>query len=754
MSPSQHKDVQWDYDWFVETANDGAKQWRWRSCEEGRMRPRIVELARTLNGLTGTTVQERWEQFETATWPQWLAGRARSGGDLWRFGTWAAVLTRIVRPSWSFMSTGRVGQLSSRLPATHAVRVASDRLRQLLSKIAWVDERARERARVIGLRVLLVHQLDRIEEITEAHLLVTGQAKGMDALDGALCAAGIFDRAPSRGTTRWSRRGRLSAAEMVDRAKIPARFREVTIRYLDECAARLVPAYGTLRSKAIALGHWWTYVATVHADVGACRDVRARHARGFIEWAKDRARKGKRRASHGDNTFERGTAHVWVQQVRLFFADLSCWSADEDAPLAGMAPPLSPLGRHDLTSLEPGKIRKQTQARMTITVLELERELPKIRAFALRRWHEARLAKKPTERGRRLGEETSTFWDWALLELLVQSGLRIEEACELTTLDVLRRQLPDGRRYYLLHVKPSKFDRARVVPIGDGLGRTIAEIVRHARAFYGLESIPPVRAWDSHEKRWRPSAPYLLQTVTGHPSVVDDNTIRARLAGLSRAAGAQRSDGRPLVLLPHDCRRMFASEHLNNATPPHVIQALLGHATIDTVLVYAKLYPTTLVEEYRKTLHSVYRAYGGDEAFKNPTREEWAALNQACSVRDMGTHLCALPTGDHCPKGLVCLGCGHAQPKKSAAPIFRSMLASHNRALEQGRKHGEPAGQLAARELEVARIQSALRRADELTGDVAIAIEASAATEHSASDSASIASMPVASSGAPSAFSA
>jgi DNA-binding transcriptional ArsR family regulator len=38
---------------------------------------------------------------------------------------------------------------------------------------------------------------------------------------------------------------------------------------------------------------------------------------------------------------------------------------------------------------------------------------------------------------------------------------------------------------------------------------------------------------------------------------------------------------------------VFASEHLNNNTPIHVIQALLGHASPDTVMVYAKLYPAT-----------------------------------------------------------------------------------------------------------------------------------------------------------------
>lgn len=90
----------------------------------------------------------------------------------------------------------------------------------------------------------------------------------------------------------------------------------------------------------------------------------------------------------------------------------------------------------------------------------------------------------------------------------------------------------------------------------------------------------------------------------------------------------------------------------------------------------------------------------------------------------MGTHLCALPTGDHCSRGLVCLGCSHAQPNRSAVPIFRRMLGSHQRALERARSAGEPAGQLAARELEVQRIASALRRADELTDDLAAALEA------------------------------
>lgn len=64
-----------------------------------------------------------------------------------------------------------------------------------------------------------------------------------------------------------------------------------------------------------------------------------------------------------------------------------------------------------------------------------------------------------------------------------------------------------------------------------------------------------------------------------------------------------------------------------------------------------------------------------------------------------------------------------AQPKKSAAPIFRTMLRTHEDALDRARDR-EPAGQLAARELEVQRIDGALHRADALDDDVAAAIEA------------------------------
>ncbi len=90
----------------------------------------------------------------------------------------------------------------------------------------------------------------------------------------------------------------------------------------------------------------------------------------------------------------------------------------------------------------------------------------------------------------------------------------------------------------MLHIKPSKFDRARVIPIGDSLGRVLAEIIRHVKRFYNGASVPVCDHWDLHEKRPRPSAPYLLQGIR-HPSTAGIQTIRTRIRELSIQAIAK-----------------------------------------------------------------------------------------------------------------------------------------------------------------------------------------------------------------------
>jgi len=690
--------------------------------DKSKMRGACRHLMDALDHCPGITLQQRWRDFEKTVWPAWASNIDRPC-TLWTWGARVLVPARIVVPSMDWLCDLRVNQWVVRFPEDDALVQQHRLLLDATAAIRWASAHSRHLAVSSGLRLLLVRGYTKLNEIQDDDLkqLSTHYSKGIDVLDAALCALGVFPRTPRHGSTRHSRRRLLTVSEIVDVSRTPEAFREITVLYLETYVARVSDSYTTRRHKAIAFAHFWRYLAERHPEVTSPAQVRPLHLREYIPHIMAHALTVRR----GNKNEEKVsiTANSWLTDLRTFFSDLCAWALEPDSLFARFAPPTVPLTRHSLLGLGFDKARERTRARITATVLDLEREMPAIRSFALRRWNDAtaRMASLPAS-SKPWTQETDSFWDCALLELLVQSGLRIEEASDLTTLDILKRKMPDGRIYYLLHVKPSKFDRARVLPIGDGLGRVIAEIVRHVKRFHGTSHVPVCNHWNLAQKKPRPPAPYLIQAIR-HPSAPGLQTIRARIKSLSISAGARRADGSPLVLLPHDCRRVFASEHLNNNTPVHVIQALLGHASLDTVMIYAKLYPSQLIEEYRKTMRGLYNAHYGETGLKNPSAEEWAAFAASCNLRDMGTHLCALPTGEHCPKGLLCLGCTHAQPKKSAVPVFRRMLASHQRSLNAARGHNEPAGQIAARELELVRIQTALQRATELSDDVAAAIE-------------------------------
>lgn len=703
--------------------------WRFtKRYDDSRMLLAVGATFDVLDGLEGVSLAERWAKFEEQIWPRWQAGIDRPDrGTRWGFGVWALVISRLVRPQWATIATVRIGDWTRLLPADDPVIEARRRLAEAAGSCSIGSPKSYEIAINMATRLMLTQAADRLDDLSEDDLLIPPSGmKGGDVLDVLLCQLGVFDRTPRSGTARRRTAPRHSERELAVVAGVPEPFVEVVGLYLETYARRLSDSYTTLRAKAVALSHFFRYLHDAHPEVTSCSQVTPAQARAFVPRARVVAR-ATQRSHPRKGTEDRTTPHTWLVDIRVFFADISTWATEPGSPFAGHAPSSVVLTRHDLADAGFAKARKRAEARLTSTVLDLQREIPNIRAFALRRWHDAEHALRERPDDKTLtAAERAAFWDWGLLELLLTSGLRIEEACELTTFDVLRRSLPDGRLYYLLHIKPSKFGRARVIPIGDQLGRAIAEIIRHVRGFYGTDHVPLVDRRDEHEKRPLPRAPYLLQGIR-HPSAVNTNTIRGRLRWLSEQAGARHADGAPLILTPHDCRRVFASEHLNAHTPVHVIQALLGHATIGTVMIYAKLYPDQFITDYRKAMRGLYTDVYGTVANQAPTEAEWAEFTANCSLRDMGTHVCALPTGEHCPRGLVCLGCGHAQPKKSALPVFRRMLTSHARALDKAREHGEPDGQIAARELEVERIRSAMQRAQELSGDAAEALEAAAA---------------------------
>ncbi len=392
-------------------------------------------LCRALEHCLGLTLQERWQDFEQRIWPQWLAGHDRPPGKWWTGGVRVAVTARLVRPGWDFLCTSNTATWMKYIPKDDPLTHQVDLLQETLASLSWARPEMRAAALNAGLRLLLAHGYDRLHQITEQNLLDMPSAAelGSDTLDAALCTLGIFPRTPKRAGSRHRRRERFSTQEMVVASDIPERFRQVTALYLNTFAARISPVYETLRHKAYSLAHFWRFIAQTYPEVHSCIEVLPFHARAFIPYAIERGRRIQRGRTEDAN--DRVTACNWLIDVRVFFADVCTWATESDSPFAAFAPRTIPLTRHDLVGVGFEQARKRSQARMTATILDLEREMPNIRAYALRHWSEAEDALKQTPDS--LKAQTAArdaFWDWALLELLVQSGLRVEEASELTTL--------------------------------------------------------------------------------------------------------------------------------------------------------------------------------------------------------------------------------------------------------------------------------------------------------------------------------
>jgi hypothetical protein len=82
----------------------------------------------------------------------------------------------------------------------------------------------------------------------------------------------------------------------------------------------------------------------------------------------------------------------WLTNIRCFFADVCTWGAEPGSPFEQHAPAAVPLERHDLKNIGFEKIRRRAHAQAAEKVIDLEREIPKLRALAIRRWDDAEQA--------------------------------------------------------------------------------------------------------------------------------------------------------------------------------------------------------------------------------------------------------------------------------------------------------------------------------------------------------------------------
>jgi site-specific recombinase XerD len=144
-----------------------------------------------------------------------------------------------------------------------------------------------------------------------------------------------------------------------------------------------------------------------------------------------------------------------------------------------------------------------------------------------------------------------------LCTTIYATGLRISEACHLRPSDI------DAKRGFI-HVRLGKGRRDRQVPMGTKLVGLLREYWRLAR----------------------PQGPYLFPGAPSKPI-----SPKAVWLGLREAARRARIRKR---VSPHTLRHSYATHQLERGVNLRAIQAVLGHAQIETTIRYTRLLPEHL----------------------------------------------------------------------------------------------------------------------------------------------------------------
>jgi hypothetical protein len=169
--------------------------------------------------------------------------------------------------------------------------------------------------------------------------------------------------------------------------------------------------------------------------------------------------------------------------------------------------------------------------------------------------------------------------------------------------------------------------------------------------------VPVVTRWDSHEREHSPPLPFLFQRQNG---ARHDACSMAWVAGLLNRCCAALAEAHPqfagITLTPHDFRRLFATDLVNNGLPIHLGAALLGHTNLQTTRGYVAVVDEDLVRHYQTFLDR-RRAQRPAEEYRPTTAAEWIEFEQHFDKRKVELGNCGRPYATPYGHEHACIRC-------------------------------------------------------------------------------------------------
>ncbi len=143
--------------------------------------------------------------------------------------------------------------------------------------------------------------------------------------------------------------------------------------------------------------------------------------------------------------------------------------------------------------------------------------------------------------------------DYAILQVFLQTGIRISELCALTRNDI-------------------DFE-SRQVHIGNGKGQKARTIELEKKGIQAIKSYLVVRPESLHDE--------LFLNYQGVP--LGGRGVRKMLAKYLKASGITKK------ISPHSLRHTFATYKAERGVSPYVLREWLGHARLDTTQIYVHM---------------------------------------------------------------------------------------------------------------------------------------------------------------------
>jgi len=165
--------------------------------------------------------------------------------------------------------------------------------------------------------------------------------------------------------------------------------------------------------------------------------------------------------------------------------------------------------------------------------------------------------------------------NYALIQLMLQAGLRISEVCRLQYRDLQLRE------------------RSGIVAIVDGKGRKERDVPLNATARRALTSYLETR------DALPPGEPVFTSKRSTPISI---RALQKIVTGLATRAKIER-----IPVTAHTLRHTFARKYLE-ANPGNLVElaALLGHDSLDTTAIYTKASPEHLTEAVERSELNIY----------------------------------------------------------------------------------------------------------------------------------------------------